>query len=194
MSKKLSVLLILMMVMALVASACGGNKKKKVELKQTFKSTTGITIRYPDGWTAREDATGIQIANKTQVLDLAANTEFPSDGFGVMIMPPQKLADLGVAEDATIKDIMNTVSTSLIAGGGDVTTGDVISMKVKGEEAARLGVKDSSNSSEGFVVALKIDANTVIVAMAVAHDGKLQSYNDLAQRMLESITYTAPAS
>jgi hypothetical protein len=194
MSKKLSVLLILMMVMALVASACGGNKKKKVELKQTFKSTTGITIRYPDGWTAREDATGIQIYNKTQVLDLAANTEFPSDGFGVMIMPPQKLADLGVAEDATIKDIMNTVSTSLIAGGGDVTTGDVISMKVKGEEAARLGVKDSSNSSEGFVVALKIDANTVIVAMAVAHDGKLQSYNDLAQRMLESITYTAPAS
>jgi hypothetical protein len=194
MSKKLSLLLILMMVMALVASACGGNKKKKVELKQTFTSTTGISIRYPDGWTAREDATGIQIANKAQVLDLAANAIFPSDGFGVTIMPPVTLADLGVPEDATMKDIMNAVFGSMMAGSGDMTTGDVISMKVKGEDAARKGVRVASNSSEGFVVALKPDATTVIVAMAFAHDGKLQSYNDLAQRMLESITYTAPAS
>jgi hypothetical protein len=194
MFKKLSLLLILMMVMALAASACGGKNKKKVELKQTFESTTGITIRYPDGWTAREDANGIQIANKDQVLDQATGAEFPSDGFDVTIMPPLSLADLGLADDATVKDIMSAVLGDEITGSGDVTTGGAVSMKVKGEEAARVSIRDSSNSSEGFVVVLKIETNTVIAAMAFAHEGKLQSYNDLAQRMLESITYTAPAS
>jgi hypothetical protein len=194
MSRKLSLLLILIVVMALGASACGGNKKKRVELKQTFKSTTGITIRYPDGWTAREDPTGIQIANKTEAFDLAADAEFPSDRFGVMIMPPVKLADLGVPEGATIKDVMDAVFGSMMGNSGDVTTGGVISMKVNGEEAARVDIRVASSSSEGFVVAFKIDADTVLVAMAFAHEGKLQSYNDLAQWMLGSITYTARAS
>jgi hypothetical protein len=193
MSKKLSLLLAVLLVVSLVAAACGNKKdKKKVELKQTIESSTGVKIRYPDGWAARDSADGIQIANKESYLDLTPGSEFPSDGFGVIILPPVNLETAGLA-GSSIKDILTTAAASLTTGS-EAATGDVITMKVLGEEAARMGVQDSSNKSEGFIVALKINDNTAIIAMAIAHTGKLKSYEDTAQRMLESITYTAPAS
>ncbi len=91
MSRKLGLLLVVFLVIVpLVMTACGGNDKKDnakaADLKQEFKSTTGITVKYPDGWAAQDGDSGVEIANKAEYLNLTGNTEIPAGAVAVLIM------------------------------------------------------------------------------------------------------------
>jgi hypothetical protein len=195
MSKKVSLLLVvLLLLVPLVMTACGGDDKKddkSADLKQTFESTSGITVKYPDGWAARDGDSGIEIANKAEYFDVEGNAEeVPAGAVVVMVMPPFAPSDMGLADDAAMKDILGMFAQGM--GGEGAEVGDVKETKVGSKDAARVSIKDSAIKSDGFVIAFKIDDTHVVIAFVVARDGELSKSESTALKVIESMTYTAP--
>jgi hypothetical protein len=196
MSKRVSLLLVvLLLLVPLIMTACGGDDDKddkKVDLKQTFESTSGITAKYPDGWAARDGDAGIEITNKAEYFDAEDSDEVPADAVLVMVMPPFAPTDAGLAEDASMTDLLGMFAASFGSEGAEL--GEVKETKVGGKDAARVSVKDSSIKSDGFVIAYKIDDTNIVIAVTVTRDGELDKFEDTTLKIIESMTYTAPAS
>jgi hypothetical protein len=189
MFKKLSLLLVVLM---LIMTACGGDKKdnKKVDLNQTFESTSGLTVKYPDGWAARDNSGSIEIANKAEYFDTEA-TEVPTGAVVIMVMPPFAPSDMGLAEDASIKDLLGMMAQGM--GGEGATVGETKDAKVGGKDAARASIKDANTKSEGFVIGYKVDDTHFVIAIVATRDGELSKSENTALKIIESMTYTAPA-
>jgi hypothetical protein len=119
MSKKLSMwLVVLLLIVPLAVAACGddddnggGGGGGAADLTQEFKSTTtGITVKYPEGWAAKDGEVGVEIANKAEYLEAGTEETIPEDAALVMFMPPFAAADLGLAEDASVKDFLGIMA------------------------------------------------------------------------------------
>lgn len=198
MSKKLVILLLV--VLALGLAACGGDDDKddkKVDLKQTFTSESGLTVKYPDGWIARDGESGVEIANSQKTIDaMDSDTEekMGADMAIAMVPPPTALADM-MMEGKTIKEVAEQFK-EIFAGdeGEDTSVSDVKEIKIGGKDAARLDITDSETESEGFYVFYMLDDANVMMVVGMAHQGDLGKYEDTLLKIIESVTYTAPAS
>lgn len=190
MSKKLSLLLIVLLIVPLAIGACGDDDKKDdnkaADLKQELTATSGLTVKYPDGWAARESDMGIEIANKAEYLDSDVE-EVPEGAAVLMIMAPFNPADMGMG-DMALKDLVGMMSED---EGSDVS--EPKDTKVGGKDAARVDIKEPDSKTEGFFVAYKIDDTNVVIAMGAAREGQLDKQEATLFKILESLTYTAPA-
>ncbi len=198
MSRKLGLLLVVFLVIVpLVMTACGGDDKKDnakaADLKQEFTSTSGITVKYPDGWSAQDSDAGVAIANKPEYLNLTGNAEIPSGGVTVLILAAFDPSAMGLAADASVKDVVSTIAPSMAGQSSGMKVGDVKDLKVGGKDAARVDVSDSATKSEGFLIGYKVDDKNIVLAIVGTHQGELNKYEATALKMIESITYTAPA-
>ncbi len=198
MSRKLGLLLVVFLVIVpLVMTACGGDDKKDnakaADLKQEFKSTTGITVKYPDGWAAQDGDAGVEIANKAEYLTLTGSTEIPAGAVAVIIMQPFDPSAMGLSADASVKDVVTTIAGSMSGESGSAKAGDAKDVKVGGKDGVRVDVSDAPNKSEGFFIGFKVDDKNMVIAIVAAHSGELNKNEATALKMLDSITYTAPA-
>ncbi len=200
MSKKFSLLLIaLLVIVPLTMAACGSDDKKSdtksVDLTQTFESTSGLTVKYPDGWAAKDGSSGLEIANSQTALDSmddSSITAIPAGTAGVLVMAAP-LEALGLAADASMKDVADLMASAM-GSGENATIGDTSDLKVNGHDGARVDISSDTDSSEGFMLAYKIDDSTVVIVAVVAHKGELSQYEATALKIVDSITYTAPAA
>lgn len=205
--KKWFALLILVLIFSMVAAACGGdddddgddNGGGDAALSQTFESSSGITIKYPEGWVARDGDSGIEIANSQAAFDAMdaegdENDEIPEDGFALLIMNPADMALPGM-ENLDAKGIVGMIAGFMADEGEDegMQAGEMEDAKVGDWDAGKVPVTDSSLKAEGFIIGYKYDDTTAVIAIALAREGELGDYEDTAIKMLESVTYTAPA-
>jgi hypothetical protein len=197
MSKKLGWLLVAFaLIVPLVMTACGGDKKdeaKAADLKQEFTSTSGITVQYPDGWVAQDGDAGVEIANKAEFLTMTGASEVPSGGVALVIMPPFEPTAMGLAADATLKDVTDMVAQGMAGEGDGATASDAQDVKVGGKDAVRVNIADSTTNSEGFFIGYKVDDTHVLIAVMATHAGELSKNEATVLKILDSVTYTAPA-
>ncbi len=201
-TKKLTLLLIVLLAMPVILAACGGDDNddgaKAAELSQTFESSTGLKVEYPEGWIARDGDSGPEIANSQQTLDAMDATEeaeVPEDGFALLLLNPADMALPGL-ETMDAKAVLEMFAGFMAGEGTDegMKIGEIEETKVGDYAAVRLSVTDSTIKSEGFMLAYKLDDTTVIFAVAMAHDGKLGDFENTALEIIKSIEYTAPAA
>jgi hypothetical protein len=198
-SRKWLLVLVLLLVVSMVAAACGGDDDKddngdNGDLTQSFTGANGVTVKYPEGWIARDGGNGVEIANSQDTLDAmdAQGGEIPEEAVGIMIMAAP-LDQMGMAGQS-VKDVMGVLAQSMGSEGDDTEVGEVTDTKVAGQDAARVTIKDSSTKSEGFFVGYMVDDNTLVIVTAAAREGELDKYEDTALKIAESVTYSAPAA
>jgi len=204
MSKKLSLLLVvLLLIVPLTMAACGDDDKDddngngdggSVELNQTFESSSGVTVKYPEGWAAQDGDSGVEIANSEDALAALGDSEVTSvpDGtVALMIIPPMPLEMMGA--EMSMADVLGMMSGEMGSDEG-ATVGEVQELTVNGKEAARADITDEEINSEGYMMAYKIDDNNVVIVAAVASQGDLESNEDVLLKIIESMTYEAPAA
>lgn len=199
--KKTAWLLIaLLLIVPLALVACGdddGDKddNKKVELTETFESELGYTVKYPKGWSARDGDSGVEIVNQENfdTMDDESIEEVPEGAFALMIMDPipaDMMAMLGVAEDASMKDVLTTFGGMMASEG--LSMGDVSEVKVGGKDAAKAPITEETG--EGFMVGFKVDDTNLVFVVGAAHAGELDQFESVGLDIAGTISYTAPAA
>jgi hypothetical protein len=200
MSKKLVLLIVLLLIVPMALAACGGDDDKEdkkdnggADLSQSFTSASGVTVEFPEGWVAKDGTSGLTVANSQDAMDKleAQGDEVPEGAAALISMGAMPVAQLGLAEGAGVKDVLTMMSTAM--SGETTSVGDVEEMKLGDRDAAKVSMKDSNTKSEGFIVALKIDDANVLIVAATARDGELGKVEATFMKIIESMTYTAPA-
>jgi hypothetical protein len=197
------VLLVLVLAAAMVLAACGGdddddngdNGGDSSDLSQTFEGASGVTFNYPEGWAARDGDSGPEIANSEDAfsaMDAEDSQEVPEDAFAMLVFDPGQMAEMANMEARPLLEMMS----SFFAGEGEgmQLEGDITDTSVGEFEGASVDVTDSETSSEGKMIAYKLDENTAVLVVMLAHEGNLGEYEDTGMAILESLTYTAPAA
>jgi hypothetical protein len=199
MSKNLSLLVVALLIVPVILTACGGDDKKDnkesktVSLDQTFTSENyGLTLRYPDGWTARDGDYAIEIGNKQEainVMNAGADAVIPADSFGLQIAAVP-LAKIGMAG----QPIANVLKgTALSMNSEDTKAGEVRELQIGGKEAARVDITNTKQKADGFAIGFMLDDNIVIMIVGVASQGDLGKYEETATQIAATIA-AAPAS
>jgi hypothetical protein len=118
----------------------------------------------------------------------------PEGGFALMIMNPSDMALPGM-ENLDAKGIVGMIAGFFAGEGEDegMQAGELEETTVGDWDAAKVPVTDSSISGEGFIIGYKYDANTAVIAVALAHEGELGDHEETAMDILESVEYAAPA-
>jgi hypothetical protein len=198
----LPVLVTLLVIVPLVAAACGKDKRDNkggaVELTETFASSTGFTVKYPDGWAARDGGAGPEIVNSEAAfaqLDAEDRGEIAEGQFVLVIFDPTQFRELPGLADLDAKAVVTMIAGSMSSEGGDegMTAGEVKDAKVGDRDAGRTEVSDPSVKGQGFILGYKLDDTTVILVVALAREGELGNYEATVTAMLNALTYTAPA-
>lgn len=205
-------LLILLIVASLALAACGGSDSKNeisqdeaggsadTSLPQIFVSANGVTLRYPQGWVARDLVEGplvyAVVANSQAVLDdLNSDVpgQMPAGGF-LLTINTISWADLAaalgisgsVSEDMDIKAWMEAFYPPGF-GYGEVET-----VTIGAIQAARSNGQ-ISDGNDGFTLAYKLDNLSAIWISVLTHEGESAGFEDIAYEIIESVTYEAPA-
>lgn len=199
MFKKWSLVLVFVLIAALALAACGGDDDKdgdngdsgsSVNLPDSYTGeTTGISVSYPDGWAATEEAGfGVIVANSADGL---AAQELGDTDRGVTIMV-QSLADLG-AED--LDSAFTTLTTAMIGESDTTEAGDVQDISVGGHDAKRIDATDSSNDSAltsiGF---LSDDGSQLILVSGVTKQANMDDFEPQLLAIAGSVSFTAPTT
>lgn len=199
MSKKLSLLVVALGIAAVLLAACGSSKKDdkgggKVSLTQTLASTSGITVKYPDGWTAKEMSGGVEVANNQQILSLLNGSDAPEMPAGTAGLIAQVLpADhLGVPASSSMKDVLTHVVPSMAGGSQDIKTGEITASSLNGKEAAQVSIAYDKVKMEGIVSMVKVDDQHVMLMSYVTHQGELKTFEATLRQIAESLTYARP--
>jgi|GEM_PF-2363913 len=205
-------LLILLIVASLALAACGGSDSKNeisqdeaggsadTSLPQIFVSANGVTLRYPQGWVARDLVEGplvyAVVANSQAVLDdleSDAPVQMPAGGFLLTIYTVSWVdlaAALGVSSSALEDmDIKAWMEAFYPPGFG---YGEVETVTIGAIQAARSNGQ-ISDGNDGFTLAYKLDNISAIWISVLTHEGELAGFEGIAYEIIESITYDAPA-
>ncbi len=191
--RSMLVVLVLVVVVALLA-ACGGDDKKSssssVNLSQSFTSETGITVKYPDGWVAKDASGTVYVANSQAAMDAmeAAEGGGPAKGQSAIVLMAMPVDALG---GMSVEDSFKAMVQSI--GGEDENTklGDVKEVKVNGQTAYRADL--TSPDGEGFYLGWE-NNGALIIAAGVAATGELKDMESTQLKVIDSVTYTAPAA
>lgn len=199
-------LLVLVLIVPLALAACGGDDDDKddngggngdVELSQTFESETGATVNYPEGWVAMENGGQIVLANSQALMDkMQDSTDIeakPEKGEAGVVLSVMPLAALGLEEGAELDTIFDMMVQGMTSEGMEAE-GDAQSIKVGDSDAKRLDVKLTDEGGEGMVVFYINDAGALVMAILATADDERGTYDDLALKIAESVTWTAPAA
>ena len=195
MSKKwMYVFFALLLVVPLALAACGGDEGGEAkDLSETFESTTGLSFKYPKGWVAKDTDQGITLANSEEMMAMIESDEenqiAPEDGFAVIFFDPGEMAVL-VEAGQSPKALAGQFSQAM--GGEDTIVGDVEDVKIGGNEGAKVSIKSGKDKSEGYLIVWQ-DGDVMYIAMVAAREGVLDKFDATAQKVLESVSYTAPA-
>jgi len=205
-------LLILLIVASLALAACGGSDSKNeisqdeaggsadTSLPQIFVSANGVTLRYPQGWVARDLVEGplvyAVVANSQAVLDdleSDAPVQMPAGGFLLTIYTVSWVdlaAALGVSSSALEDmDIKAWMEAFYPPGFG---YGEVETVTIGAIQTARSNGQ-ISDGNDGFTLAYKLDNISAIWISVLTHEGELAGFEGIAYEIIESITYDAPA-
>jgi hypothetical protein len=193
MSRKLSLLVVALLIPPVILTACGGNDKKKdkasetVDLDQTFTSENyGLTLKYPNGWTARDGDYSIEIGNGQEAIDVmnaGADAVIPADSFGLQIAAVP-LVEIGMAG----QPITNVLKgTALSMNSEHTKAGEVKELKIGGKEAARVEITNTKQKADGFVIGFMLDENIVVMIVGVASQGGLAKYEETATQIAATI-------
>ncbi len=190
MSKKwLYVFFVLLLVVPLALAACGWDEEKAADLTETFQSESGLSIQYPNGWVAKDSPQGVLLANSEELaslLESAPNLLQPPEGsVSMLFVNPDDMAALA-EEGQTPKDIAEQ-----FADFND-ETGDVKDKKIGENDGATVSIKSSKNKNEGFLAVWQ-DGDTMYIAVVMTREGELGKYEDTTLKILESVSYSAPA-
>ena len=195
MSKKwMYALFVLLLVVPLALAACGGDKGEEAkDLSETFESTTGLSFKYPKGWVAKDTDQGIVLANSEDMMAVAESLDEsvapPKGGFAIAFFDPSQMAALVSARQSP-RDLAEQLAQFM--GDENTTVGDVKDVKVGDNEGAKVSIASSKDKSEGYMIVWE-DGDTLYVAAVIAHEGELGDFDATAQKVLESVSYTAPA-
>lgn len=204
MSKKMRYLLfILVLMVPLVLAACGGDdddKKDdggKVELNQTFTSDYGVTVKYPEGWTAADVSGQVMLANSAEVMESmqneAVSSAAPEKGQVGLVVMALPLEQMGMPADTSIDTIFEMMVSGM-TGEGMTTDGDTESVKVGDADARKLKVKDSESDADGTVLAFMDSDSAFVMVIALTASGERSQHDDVVMKIAESITWSAPAA
>lgn len=205
-------LLILLIVASLALAACGGSDSKNevsqdeangsadTSLPQIFVSANGVTLRYPQGWVARDLVEGplvyAVVANSQAVLDdleSDAPVQMPAGGFLLTIYTVSWVdlaAALGVSSSALEDmDIKAWMEAFYPPGFG---YGEVETVTIGAIQTARSNGQ-ISDGNDGFTLAYKLDNLSAIWISVLTHEGESAGFEDIAYEIIESVTYEAPA-
>lgn len=193
MSKKVWFLAVLLLIVPLIVTACGSKKSNKntVELKQTFASTIGITLKYPEGWLARDHNGNIEIGNNQQGLDnaqYALRARLTTGTFAMGINANNE----GLPGELFSQPVPEALKSMMAPLPSDIKVGDIKAITVAGKEAARVNVAYESNKTEAVAILIKWDAANFIVLFGLAYQGELSQYDAAIQQIAASITYQVP--
>ncbi len=184
MVKRVTVLLLaLIMVVPLVLTVRGGGKDNPpvvngVTLSRSItNNTSGITVRYPNGWVAKQDAGSIVIASSEDVL--SGKPEAGDITFTVLPLPLQ-------SPQTTDLDTAFTVMANFLTANPEATTGSQpVATVVAGQPARRMTIVDSS---QGDTLILGwLSGDQMIVAMSMTPVGGMARMEPLALAMAETI-------
>jgi len=180
----------LLLVASLALAACGSDKKDKgskaADLKQTFESTTGISVKYPDGWVAQDAENGeVYIANSQDTLTAIKSTDTEELAKGQVAM----LLSIIPAEALGDKSLKDAITMSASEEG---KSEEVKEVKLGGKEAYRTEM--SSDKLEGFTIGFEAEG-AIVIAVGATAKGELKNQEEATLlKILESVTYKAPAS
>lgn len=207
MSRKMRyLLLILVLIVPLALAACGGDDDDKDDngggngeaaLSQTFESETGATVKYPEGWVAADDFGQIVLANSQALMDKM--TDSASDdaqiekGEVAVVLGVMPLAAIGFEEGTELDSVFDMMVQGMTSEGMEAE-GDAQSIKVGDYDAKRLDVKLTEEGGEGMVVFYINDAGALVMSILATADDERGTYDDLALKIAESVTWTAPAA
>ena len=164
-------------------------------LTQTFTSTGGITISYPEGWVGRESESGeIELADSAETLTAAddPDSSIQPGQLAFIVLGALPIDALGMGDEPALTDVMTAIGSQL-ASGGDTKVGDATEITLGDVPAARIDTTNAVERSEGFVIGFMGDGSTLIVVAAVAPRGELADAEDLFLAMAASVSYAAPA-
>jgi hypothetical protein len=212
MSKNMrNLLFIFVLMMSLMLAACGGNASNNessnsgaVELSESFTSESGVSVNYPEGWTAQDMDGQILVASSAEALDNAIGTasedpeendpsQAPEAGeivVGVMAFP---LAEMGIGDDSSIGDIFDMMISGMIDEGMEAI-GDPEEMTIGDFEARQLKFTSEDIGGAGFILSFVDENSTMVTLFGMTAAGEQDNFGDIVSRIAESVEYTAPAS
>jgi hypothetical protein len=160
-------------------------------LTSSFKSSLGLTVRYPDGWVGDENTYEqyVTVANLPEALDTGTPDNPMQPGQVVLeaaAIPKSSMLDVG--ENLSPFDVLVSLSDSLRNG----PVGEITHLVLGGRPAARINYAESQAAKEGFFVAVEGDENTFIVIGGRAYTGYLAANEALLLEMAAQVIYTPP--
>jgi hypothetical protein len=166
-------------------------------LTQTFTSTRGVTVQYPEGWVGRENQSGeIVLVNGADVLGLLDDPEakFAPGQIAFGVLGPASPTALGLGEDVTLTDVAQMIADSMVSGGTTEIAGDLAEITLNDQPAVRVNFHDTKEGMDAFMIVFKVDADTLLVVVGATAEGELAANEALLLQMAASVTYTAPAA
>lgn len=160
------------------------------ELPETFEAF-GLSVNFPEGWGAREGDAGLELANDEayfEVMDDEADDAVPPGAFAMLILDPATLAGL---ELLPMSDMMDLMAKTMMESG-ELELGDPVDVMVGDQPAVRVPIQEPEDDADGFMQGFKLDEETVIIVVAVAHTGELDQFEDVSAAILASISYAPP--
>lgn len=197
-NKKFGLLLVvLLLIVPMVLVACGDDDKGDggnggdADLNQSFEAN-GISVNYPDGWSARaSDTGGVEIANSEDAFAAmdAGEGGGPGEGQAVVALFVAPLAEMG---DIGAKEAFEMMAGFMADEEGSTETGEVTDVKIGDNDGFRVDISDEEIGAEGFVVGFEADG-TLIIGAGMAATGELSGFEDTMMAIIGSATYSAPA-
>lgn len=185
--RRMALLMILLLTMPILAACGGDDDGGGSSLGQSYDAG-GLSFSYPDGWVARaEDDGSVIMANSQEILDMAAESseeEIPGDAqvFFVIASSVEDAGGIGPAE-------MVGAFVAQAATDENVTLGTAEAVTLGGLVGSKISSSDSSIKSEGAMYVVG-DESVMVIFVGMAGEGSYDG--DLAQSILETVSYTAP--
>lgn len=184
MSQKLVLLVVLLLVAPMILAACGGDDDQG-KFGESYKSSSGISFKYPKGWTVSDNGSMIQLSN--QKVDENA-TEAPEGLVGLVIFYPESSAEQWGTTPTARAQVEQYVR--FMASEGEF--GEVTDVKAGKKTAARVA-STGGEDNDMVMFAVEVGGDDVIMAAGIAGKGDLAGNKNTLLDIMGTISYTAPA-
>jgi hypothetical protein len=192
MFKKWYGVMVVALLLMLTVAACGGDDDDNdngggsadTDLSQSFDSSTGLSVKYPDDWVASDEEGMLQLASSDEVFTADTVEE---GQMGILFFDPTMVSMMGGGEDASPADILGNFSGMM---GDEGEFGDVSETKFGDHDGARVNVSDEN--TEGFMAAIQVTDDAITVVTVVTAKDDLDEHEATALDILATVSYTAP--
>jgi hypothetical protein len=153
-----------------------------LEATETFTAANGRTLKYPAGWTTREDLGIFYLSTSAAASDrlVMSQTLQPGEVF-------VQFAENSIVGAASDPAVHLTDNLKLLFEGQGLTAEPVTTFTSAGRPAARI---DASNDKlDMLAVSVKATAGTFADVIAYMAPGEKATYEPLALSMIDSLTY-----